>query len=180
MIGDSIMHWAGIRAERMGRANLRLPSHKTISWLTLRGMKWQNFHHVVQRERLFHASPEVIGVHLGGNDLRTWSLYKLRRVINKELKYLHECFPGTKIIWYDILQRVTWGGDYELNVAIEKKRRRVNGFGRKAVEPFGMVISADIDYQTKGFYRKDGIHLSDVGLEMFLDTLRDGIIKCLG
>ena len=44
----------------------------------------------------------------------------------------------------------------------------------------GMTLSADIDYQTKGFYREDGIHLSDIGLEMFMDTLRDGLIKCMG
>ena len=112
----------------------------------------------------------------------TWSLYKLSREINKEINYLYECFPETKVIWYDILQRRSWSTDRKVNVAIEKKHRRVNAFGRTAVvrQSLDMTLSADIDYQTKGFYREDGIHLSDIGLEMFMDTLRDGLIKCMG
>jgi hypothetical protein len=142
-----------------------------------------HFHHVVQRERLFRTPPEVIVVHLGGNDLLTSSLYKLRRVINKEIKkYLNECFPDAKVIWYDILQRRNWRGDHKVNLSIEKKRRRVNAFCRKAVvgQSLSRTLSADIDYKTKRFYREEGIHLSDIGFEMFLDTLRDGIVKCLG
>ncbi|XP_045188224.2 uncharacterized protein LOC123546100 [Mercenaria mercenaria] len=182
MIGDSIIHWAGERAKQRGRENLRLPGDRTVRWLTIRGMKWQDFHHVIQRERLFCTPPKAIVLHLGGNDLRTWSLYKLRRVINKEIKYLYECFPDTIVIWYDILQRRNWGGCYKENVAMEKKRRRVNYFGRKAVtaRSQGRTLETQIDFATAGFYRGDGIHLSEVGLEMFLDSLRDGLINYMG
>lgn len=161
-------------------ANLWLPKNLTVGWKCVRGLKWSDFHHCIQRELLFcTAKPKVIIIHLGGNDLNIASLFKLRRMINREIDFLYSVFPDTTIVWCDIIQRRVWRGlGDKINVVMERKRRRVNGFGRRAVlsRTRGRIITIDIDYQTAGFYRPDGVHLSDVGLDMFLDGIRECLL----
>lgn len=184
MIGDSILHWAGQRAFDRGLPNLKLPENMTIGWHCVRGMKWADFHHIVQREALFNGKqPRFILLHLGGNDLESTSLYKLRRVINREIKYLRSLFSDTMIIWCDILQRRVWRGVGErINQIMERKRKRVNGFGRNVVMSSGgrgKCFSVEIDFSTAGFYRNDGVHLSDVGLDMLLFEIRELLLSSL-
>lgn len=62
------MHRVGVKAKQTGRANFQLPGDKTIRWLTIRGMKWQDFHHIIQREILFSAVQRLIILHLGGKN----------------------------------------------------------------------------------------------------------------
>lgn len=175
-MGDSILYWAGRRAVDRRIPNLNLKNGAQIGWKAVRGMSWDDFHHVVQREMLFSAPPKIILIHLGGNDLHRFSLFKLRRLINREIDFLFSTFPSTIVIWCDIIQRRSWRGNgQKINIVMEKKRRRVNGFGKKAIgtNSRGRSCHVDIDYATVGFYRQDGVHLSDVGLEMLLDTIQD-------
>ena len=36
----------------------------------------------------------------------------------------------------------------------------------------GHMLLLDVDL-TRGFFREDGLHLSDVGLDMYIDNLRE-------
>ncbi|WAR05851.1 hypothetical protein MAR_021220, partial [Mya arenaria] len=110
MIGDSILYLAGRRAMDRNMANLKLPGN-VIGWNGVRGIKWTAVHHIIQRETLFSdIQPKAILLHLGGNDLDTVSLYKLRRIIKHEISHLYSVFTDTTIIWCDILQRQAWRG----------------------------------------------------------------------
>ena len=40
-------------------------------------------------------------------------------------------------------------------------------------EEGGRVLDVDNDLKTLGFYRPEGVHLSDVGLDMYLDAIRE-------
>ena len=37
----------------------------------------------------------------------------------------------------------------------------------------GYCLAENIDGHTEGFYRKDGVHLSNVGQAMFLDAIKE-------
>jgi len=139
-------------------------------------MKWAAFINTVQKAMLFNGTPRAMVIHLGGNDLDTASLYKLRRVIGNGIKYFHDLYPHAHIIWCDIMQRRSWRGTGpNINVIMDRKRKRVNGFGKRAVlsTGIGSTLTVPIEFSEPGFFRKDGVHLSDVGNEMFLDALRD-------
>ena len=85
-----------------------------------------------------------------------------------------------KIHWCDITQRLKWGS--ESVTVMEQKRRRVNRHGHNITSQFNMLgkhFAHDIDYKTPGFFRPDGIHLSPVGLDMYLDKLQDQILAHL-
>ena len=171
MLGDSIIHWAGHYAREQGRRNLGLSS--TLGWYGIRGMSWVSFRHNMQLEVLFSPPPKGIFIHLGGNDVTTQSLCRIFTLIRSGLRYLRVAFPNTKIIWLDVLPRLIWvPGSKE-----DKKRRRINRFGRQVVGTLkGEVLTCEIDNMTPGFFRQDGIHLSQIGLEMLLDAIKDKLV----
>lgn len=176
MVGDSIPYWAGVRAVTTAKPNLRIQG-KTIAWWGVRGLKWADFRHSIQTQVLLSSPPSIIIIHLGGNDLTSISLIKLKKVIESDITYLRDAFPQTTLIWVDILPRRVWRGALTLK-PIESKRKRVNRQGRQIVKLSGKsdTISPDIDTETN-FFRDDGVHLNAVGLEFYLFHLKESIIK---
>jgi lysophospholipase L1-like esterase len=176
VLGDSIPFWAGKRAQDTGKENLRLRCN--IAWWGERGLRWTRFRRSVEAQVLLSTPPSVIIINLGGNDLVSLPLVTLKELIKSEINYLREALPDAIIIWFDIIQRQTWSGATSGWVAMEKKRKRINGIGRYFVGSSGKsdVIKTDIDAKT-GFFRPDGVHLNDVGLEFYLDYLRDALIR---
>ena len=175
MLGDSIVHWAGVFATERGTPNLRLPNFSSVGWYGIQGMSWIDFIYSLQLRTLFQATPKVIVIHLGGNDLVDIGILPLFNLIRRGVAYISRACPDSHFIWVDILQRLHWSDSYREDVRIEQKRQRINRFGRSLITrlPKGHTLVHDIDYQTPGFFRKDGTHLSEVGLAMYLDAARD-------
>ena len=116
-----------------------------------------------------------------GNDLCSLSVLRIFNLIRRGIDYLTAAYPGVPLVWVDILQRLHWSDSVQGDIIVEGKRRRVNHFGRQKISALsgGHSLIHDIDHKTPGFYRRDGIHLSDVGLEMYLDGSRDKILSLL-
>ena len=179
VLGDSIPYWAGERAKETNKPNLKLPD-ATVAWWGVRGLRWCDFRRAVESQVLLSEPPRIILVHLGGNDLTTLSLLQLKKAMESEIAYLRAAFPQTMIIWCDILPRKVWRGAANLK-AINEKRKRVNRVGRQIVRQSGRgdeILCSEIDLKTN-FFREDGVHLNDVGLEFYLDYLREGVLKHL-
>jgi lysophospholipase L1-like esterase len=89
--------------------------------------------------------------------------------------------PQAVLIWIDILPRLQWEGAHRPTKEIEKNRKRINRWGRQQARRNTKFdsLTADINETTPGFYRDDGVHLSDVGNEFLLDAVRDIIFKYL-
>ena len=155
-----------------------------MAWWGLRGLGWSDFVHSFQLPALLNNPPKVILFHLGGNDVTKHSLKYLFKSIQEGMEYAKSAFPDTHFIWIEILQRFNWGASIKENIACEKKRKRVNQLGRKLVRVLSPntaqnIVRVDIDIKTPGFYRPDGVHLSDVGLDMYIDSIRETLIKVL-
>lgn len=178
LLGDSIVFWAGVRAVSRHYANLRLPGDLQLGWYGIRGMSWGDFLHSLQLRVLFEQPPKMIIINLGGNDLISSDNLEIMNWIVQGIHYLHSAFPDAFIVWSDILQRLTWGNNYQSTIQTEYKRRRINRFGRHQVRLLqkGDILVHDIDFNTPGFFRNDGIHLSNVGLDMYLDAIREKIM----
>lgn len=180
IIGDSLVSHAGEEAIGKGQKNLQLAG-KTVRWFGLSGMHWTQFQNTVQNKMLFHPTPEMIVIHLGGNDLVTVRQASLIRRITKRLKHLQSVFPDAFIVWSDILPRKKWKGlKAQTKTALEamdKKRKRINRAGRQAVRAFslGRVISHEIDTETDGLIKSDGTHLTKIGNAIFILTLQEAL-----
>ncbi|XP_060590038.1 uncharacterized protein LOC132745207 isoform X2 [Ruditapes philippinarum] len=177
VIGDSIPYWAGNHAIQTGKKNLRLPG-QTIAWLGVRGLRWSTLRREIEAKVLLSPAPSLILIHLGGNDLVHSHAYDIKGTIQDEVSYLHDAFPSACIIWIDILPRRVWG-KFD-NKSMNLKRKRVNRLGRHIVSSLSKfdIVKPDIDIET-AFYREDGVHLNLVGLEFYLDYLRDAMLKNL-
>lgn len=183
VLGDSIPFWAGMRAVQRGQPDLRLPEGTTIAWWGIRGMGWRQFIPSLQLDVALRSPPKIIIIHLGGNDITSHTIGGIARLIKQGIRYLRAAFPRKILVWVDILPRLNWGVAGDSLAAIHDKVRRVNIQGHKFISKgVGVqfhVLKVGIDGQTRGFFREDGVHLSAVGLEFYLDSLRDCLIHNL-
>jgi len=120
------------------------------------------------------GKPQVLVVHLGRNDLVRHSLRLIFKLVNQTFDYIREAFHDTLLVWVDILPCFNWKAPEAENGAIDRKRKQTNQLGHQVMRRTGgQVLHLDIDLKTKGFFRADRVHLSDVGLEMYLDGKRE-------
>ena len=170
-----------MRAKLRKTPNLSLPGGHTIAWWGIRGLGWEDFIHSAQVPVLFRTPPKVILIHLGGNDITKHSLRFIFKMLQESLEYITSAFPDCKFVWIDILQRLNWGVGNDEKRSVEKKRKRVNQFGHKQIRKTNdyQILCMDINEKTPGFFRNDAVHLSDVGLDMYNDAIRDILLKIL-
>ena len=125
--------------------------------------------------------PSMIFVHVGGNNIANTNQCKIIRLLKRELYYLREIFPQSTIVWVFILPRLYWSstpGSSDL-VKMNKKRLRINrsisNFTLNNVNGKSLYIKS-IDTKTTGFFRKDNVHLSDIGNELFIFSIEEAIV----
>lgn len=170
-----------MRANFRKTPNLGLPAKHSIAWWGIRGLGWEDFIHCIQLPVLFRAPPTVVLFHLGGNDVTKHSLRFIFKMVQDSVEYIKSAFPTSEFVWIDILPRLKWGADHDIKV-MDKKRKRVNQFGHKQIRQISNkshILRMDIDSTTPGFFRNDGVHLSDVGLDMYINEVKDILFKIL-
>lgn len=147
-----------------------------IKWIGKRGMSWYDVRRTLSLHLSQSAPPQFLIIHTGGNDLTTTSTSVLSARIENDIHSLAKSLTNCMLIWSDILPRLQWRGCTSIT-GIERKRKRVNRIGRQAVlKNNGRVIQhVDITYDCKGLYRADGVHLSDIGNAIFLNTLQGAL-----
>jgi len=106
----------------------------------------------------------------GGNDIRKKSILRIKNLMKEKTNKIKSVYPEVQLVWVDILQRQQWGTDHK---TAEKCRIRLNRLERTVVlsQP-SLVLRMDITSK-EGFYRSDGVHLNVLGLEFYLDALKD-------
>lgn len=166
IIGDSLISHAEEEAMGKGIQNLDLAG-KTVQWFGQSGMHWSHLQNTVQFKMLCFPTPEMIVIHLGGNDLVKIKQAKMIKRINKRMQHMQ---------WSDILPRKKWKGLKNTKTplkAMDKKQQRIKRAGRQVVKKFslGYVISHEIDTKTDGLIKSDGMHLTKIGNAIFLLTL---------
>lgn len=119
---------------------------------------------------LFHSwpSPFILIFHLGGNDVGTMKMLDLMFLIKRDLHRLKLYFPNTCIIFSEMVSRLHWLYSPGRK-SLEKIKKRVNHSIEKFMPLLGgfSFYHVDLEGGFPGLYRQDGIHLSDVGLEIF-------------
>ena len=145
-------------------------------------MRWHQLLPKLQLAMMGYPTPDMIIIHVGGNDITSVTQGKFIKMIKKDINYINSVFPKTMIVWSDILPRLSWRGlDSSVTAyrKIDEKRKRVNRAGRQIIRNLNMgrSIIHEIETKTNGLFLADGVHLSPIGNDIFLNTISEGILS---
>ncbi|XP_067323907.1 uncharacterized protein [Anolis sagrei] len=178
--GHSYVYWAERHARRgpFGQ-HLGLASLATIEWRGMRGLRWDGLVPMLLYGDC--PAPDILLIHLGGNDLGLLKGKALYLHARTDLLKIWERWPHTHIIWSAVIPRLKWPGGGDVR-KLEKARKRVNRAIRVILtRANGSYIAHDqITHDNNSLYRADGVHLSDSGIDIFLANIQAAIRDKLG
>ena len=109
---------------------LRL-SNTEVCWLGQPGMHWDQLFLVVTKALGHLPFPDVVVIHLGGNDLTSKGRRQLLQTMRDDLMKVADLVRPAEVIWSEMVPRFEWRG-VESHAAIEGSRRRLNFAMKKA------------------------------------------------
>ena len=160
-------------------SNLNLGGAAQLQWNGWRGMLWDVFLQAVSHGP--HVSPsDIFVMYLGGNDLAKCSGKALLIAIIQDLNLLKAEHPGMSILWSTMIPRMSWRADCSPQ-CVNKAHRQVNREVCHAVcKGLGTVIGhLDIHLDQLELFRSNGVHLLDLGMDLFLQDLQRGLCVVL-
>lgn len=140
------------------------------------GMKWwgalPEFHRFARLDR----PPDVLLLHLGGNDLGVRPFRELIRDVKFDLLCLWSLYLALATVWSDIVPRKVWREARDVE-KINKARVKVNrALGRFVARNGAVAVRhRDLETGTGDFWLGDGVHLNEVGSDLWALALQGGI-----
>ncbi|XP_031758505.1 collagen alpha-1(I) chain-like isoform X2 [Xenopus tropicalis] len=177
LMGHSFIHWAERRASvRHANRQLGFPvSQVKLHWVSRRGLRWDEIVPRAVQKAKESGPPSVILIHAGGNDLGLCPMKALISTIRTDCFRLRSLFEGLIIIWSDIIPRTHWRGARS-HRAINRVRIKVNKAVASNVQKNGGLVVRHRELENNmAFFRTDGIHLNEVGLDLFNFNLQEAI-----
>lgn len=174
IVGDSYIRRASERARVSIGKNLDLPVD--ITWFGVGGLRWGSF--VSRLDSLLRSrpAPDVLVVHVGGNDLGKVKGTRLASMMKWNLGQVHENYPNLKLVFSCITERRVWrcGRPYQLN----HQRAFLNNVMSAFMGSLGGVSirHPEIKHNWEGMFLADGVHLTDIGHDIFNRNLQ-GVIR---
>lgn len=179
-MGSSIIKQAFTEALcRPGGANLGLERLGiNIWWQGYSGLRFLQMKSKLSYLKQFESDPDYLIMHAGGNDIgvKECPLFWLIKNLRNHLQIIRECFPNSVLVWSQILPRTNWRYSQD-SVAMENFRIRLNRAAAKAVLNLGgcYIKHPDLLKNITQFLRPDGVHLTELGYGIFLNTLQGGL-----
>ncbi|KAM8972024.1 uncharacterized protein RCH25_017636 [Pelodytes ibericus] len=182
IIGHSFVFWAKQRAaarpdgQKLGFSR----AHLDLKWFGFRGFGWGDvlaeLIHLLNRGR----RPDVILIHAGGNDLGLVPQRGLVRTMKQDINRLRDWIPGVAVVWSEIVPRFQWRHARD-QVALGKRRIKINWLMSAFVRRMGGVVvrHRELEAQLPGYYRADGVHLSDIGTDFLNMGFQSGLERAI-
>ncbi|XP_037321498.2 uncharacterized protein si:dkeyp-121d4.3 [Pungitius pungitius] len=179
--GHSLVFWAESRAKspEVGMQLGMDPSKVGIWWKGTQGMTWSQLLPQLHQLKVTWPNPDVLIMHLGGNDLSTDSPTDLLASVKKDLTSMKSIFPHCILVWSNILPRRLWRHSTD-NHEVDLVRTTINRRIQNIVLELG---GASLTHENircgsnTGLYRADGVHLSPKGIDLFNLNLQDFLEK---
>ena len=143
-------------------------------WAGSSGMKWAAVVPTINMlVRYRRRIPSVLLIHCGGNDIGEAPNGALLYHMRFSLAIISRMLPKTSVVYSYILPRHDWR--FSNNVEkMETTRKRVNRGMRSYLLKIGGYIIKHPDFDDKhiGLYQNDGVHLSFIGNDIFLNQIQ--------
>ncbi|XP_077137893.1 uncharacterized protein LOC143804036 [Ranitomeya variabilis] len=180
VVGHSYIYWAKKRAEqRPGGVNLGF-RNVVVNWRGIRGLQWEKIFPEVINIAKRAKGPVILVLHAGGNDLGKRRCIDLSSTMTADIERFFHLLPGMILVWSEMVPRAVWHGAKDPR-GLERSRKKVNlKVARFVKSKFGIVVRHhQLEGDQSGLLRSDGIHLTNIGLDIFLSGLQDGIEQAL-
>ena len=115
-------------------------------------------------------------IHMGTNDLGETSLLQLKKALHDAVDAAKRLFPGCKLVWSEVLPRVNYATALS-QPRVDEARKRLNRQARGVMGRCGghVISHPDFSSEKRDLYRGDGVHLSDTGNKLLVDSFREGL-----
>lgn len=131
----------------------------------------------VSRLRASYPIPDILIIHAGGNDVGQMQTLLLLAELKRLFLLLKTSFPHTVLVFSEVIPRFRWRNPQER--FFDRIRKRVNRSMMvflRAVGGFSFRHELLEGYEP-GLYRADGVHLSEIGLDIFNCDLEEMVEK---
>ncbi|XP_041444662.1 uncharacterized protein LOC121402213 isoform X2 [Xenopus laevis] len=177
LLGHSYIHWAAQRAtfhQADGQLGFQ-QAQVQLRWVSRRGLKWEEIVPLVVQKAKEFGPPDIIVIHAGGNDVGQCPMKFLIKDIRRDCLRLWSLFPEAVLIWSEIIPRALWRGAHS-HQAVNRSRIKINRAVSKFVQGNGGIVVRHMDLEKdRGYFRPDGVHLNDLGLDLFNFSLQEAI-----
>lgn len=182
IFGHSYVYWGARRADvrKDGRLLGLAGEEGTVRWIGFPGMLWSRVVPEMHKFAGLDRPPDVVVLHVGGNDLGVRCARELIRDIKFDLLRLQSSFPDTIFVWSDMVARTAWRLARSV-AGLNRARVKVN----KAVAKFfvrngGLAVRhRELEEETWRFLRSDGVHLNAIGIDLWQLGLQDGVQRAV-
>ncbi|XP_072533749.1 uncharacterized protein [Salminus brasiliensis] len=179
--GHSLVFWAEKRATSPEFGMQLGMDHNTVRiwWKGVQGMTWQQLLPQLLQLKDNWPRPDVILIHLGGNDLGKTPPEAFLAAVKKDLISMKSIFPECLLVWSNILPRRTWRHSDD-RVGVDNTRKAINISVCSIIAELGGSSLAHENIKPGldlGLYRPDGVHLSGKGIDTFNLNMQDFLEK---
>lgn len=179
ILGDSHIEWVAHHAVTRQEDQLGLnPLNYHITWKGVRGAKLgsavQLLNDLISEKS---EMPNILIVHLGSNDLVDNTTLGLHLHVKSLITHIQENLPQTQIIWSCILPRPVHDSESHDQRGTRLRFKYINREASNMFHKAGgrSIAYPDIFPSNKWFFCQDLFHLSTVGLEIFINTLKGAL-----
>lgn len=144
-------------------------------------MVWEYLYTTVSSMLIANKPPTILIIHCGGNNIGDPqnTLKGIQKFMKLTLSQIADLLPNTLIVWSHILPRSNWRQSLS-TIEGENSRRRINS----AIATFVLkklngtsIKHTDIQITQKRLFRLDGVHLSDLGNNIYINSLKNAIVQ---
>jgi len=177
LVGSSIIKHAFVEAwQSPTGTNLGLERiGASLWWQGRSGLRLLSLKGHVRTLLRYEEPPNIILIHIGGNDLGYIKVGVLRNWLKNFFSWLQEIMPHAFLVWSQILPRNKWRPSHNLP-AMDRARIRLNSsVGSFVLSKGGGYIRYPDIQGNNTFLCNDGVHLTSLGNSVFLNTIQGGL-----
>ncbi|XP_075052446.1 uncharacterized protein LOC142139068 isoform X5 [Mixophyes fleayi] len=167
IMGHSFVYWAS--KHHLANEWSNFPCPVDIKWMGKRGLCWPFLLSWLEEELAKSQHPDIIVLHLGGNDVGKTKSLALIISIREDLRAIRARWPTIGICWSNIVPRLYWRFPIRPST-LTRLLRKINSVTGKLVRELGGVeiFHPSIKADNTHLFRPDGVHLNKEGMGFFI------------
>lgn len=182
ILGDSLVRRAGEYATSRGKRDLGTERDTQVRWFGRGGLELHNIPRSLQDLLRHHATPNLIILHVGSNNIGKHPVKLCRQAVEEVLLSTRQLLPESHVCYSEIIPRLFYYGRGEgphSQPALDKCRKNINRYAKSRIKRMfrASYLQHRFHSQDHELFHRDGVHLSDRGNELLIGdfemTLRE-------